>query len=172
MKQKGHAMQDMLLVLNFDTRYASAIAMRLRLERIDCRIVPGDTSLESVTALAPLGLVLAGGVEGEMPTELDGRLLSAGIPVLAMGDASLSLCSLLGGSLEAPRAIHDVETLTLIPPAYPVSQETATLLQVAEAELDYQEGRDGSTKYGAWAARCSGWTIPSTPPTTPVGTGF
>ena len=41
-------MQDMLLVLNFDSRYASALAMKLRAERIDCRIVPGDTPVETV----------------------------------------------------------------------------------------------------------------------------
>jgi len=82
-------MQDMLLILNFDSRYASTVAMKLRAERIDCRILPGDTPFEKVVAQGALGLVLAGGVTGEPPAQLDGRLLSGGIPVLGMGDAAL-----------------------------------------------------------------------------------
>lgn len=58
----------------------------------------------------------------------------------------LALCCL---ALPAPA--RGSETLTLIPPAYPVSDRTAALLEIAAAQIDYQEGRDGSTKFGAWA---------------------
>ena len=87
-------MQDMLLILNFDSRYASTVAIKLRAERIDCRILPGDTPFEKVVAQGALGLVLAGGVTGEIPATLDGRLLSAGIPVLALVGGS---CGAFGG---------------------------------------------------------------------------
>jgi len=108
-------MQDMLLVLNFDSRYASQLAMKLRAERFDCRILPGDTPLETVMLLAPMGLVLAGGVSGEVPLSLDGRLLAAGIPILAMGDASLALCTALHGQMEDTQAVHVVQTVRFLP---------------------------------------------------------
>ncbi len=104
-------MQDMLLILNFDSRYASTVAIKLRAERIDCIILPGDTPFEKVVAQGAMGLVLAGGVTGEIPATLDGRLLSAGIPVLALGDPALGLVSLLGGSLGPSEPM--VEPLTV-----------------------------------------------------------
>lgn len=39
---------------------------------------------------------------------------------------------------------------TRIPPQYPVPQYVTLLLSVASAEVGYQEGRDGTTKYGQW----------------------
>lgn len=108
-------MRDMLLVLNFDSRYASALALRLRAERIDCRILPGDTPFEQVIAQEPNGLVLAGGVSGDLPDSLDGRLLSSGIPVLAMGDATLALAALLGGEFMDKQQVDAVETVSFMP---------------------------------------------------------
>lgn len=104
-------MRDSLLVLNFNDLYASALAMRLRNERFDCRILPGDTPVEQVMAEGALGLVLAGDTQGEMPAALDGRLLSCGVPVLAMGDTALALVSLLGGQLGEKEHVGEVETL-------------------------------------------------------------
>lgn len=108
-------MRDMLLVLNYDSRYASALALKLRAERIDCRILPGSTPYETVIAQGAMGLVLAGGLRGELPGELDGRLLSSGIPMLAMGDAALALAALLGGSLGDKEQVSAVETVHFLP---------------------------------------------------------
>lgn len=108
-------MRDMLLVLNYDSRYASALALKLRAERIDCRILPGDTSYEQVIAQGAMGLVLAGGVSGELPGSLDGRLLSSGIPILAMGDATLALAALLGGELGEKQQLDEVATVSFLP---------------------------------------------------------
>ena len=108
-------MQDMLLVLNYDNRYASQLAMKLRAERFDCHILPGDTSIETVTQLAPMGLVLAGDVSGEVPMSMDDRLLASGIPIMAMGDTSLALCTLLWGHLEDTQAVHVVQTVHFLP---------------------------------------------------------
>lgn len=90
-------MRDMLLVLNFDEAASRAVTRKLRSERVMCKIVPGDTALEAVQAQEPLGLVLAGGVTGEIPRGLDGRLLQAGIPLLALGDTAPALLLALGG---------------------------------------------------------------------------
>ena len=55
-------MRDMLLVLNFDNDASRAITRKLRSERVFCKIVPGNISLEEIKAQEPLGLLLAGGV--------------------------------------------------------------------------------------------------------------
>ncbi|HHX22166.1 MAG TPA: hypothetical protein GX722_10295, partial [Clostridiales bacterium] len=73
-------MRDMIAVMNFDERYASAIAIKLRAEKIYCRIVAGNTPAEEVFALNPLGIVLAGAVSGDIPALLDGNLLRGGMP--------------------------------------------------------------------------------------------
>ena len=90
-------MRDMLLVLNFDDDASRTVTRKLRSERIFCKIVPGNISLEDIQAQEPLGLLLAGGVSGQIPAGLDGRIPAADIPVLALGDAAGLLLSMLGG---------------------------------------------------------------------------
>ena len=108
-------MRDMIAVMNFDERYASAIAIKLRAEKIYCRIVAGDTPAEEVFALNPLGIVLAGAVSGDIPALLDGNLLRGGMPILALGDAAAAVCELLAGSAQEPVVVQDVETVRLLP---------------------------------------------------------
>ena len=64
-------MRDMLLVLNFNDDASRAVTRKLRSERIFCKIVPGSISLEEIRSQEPLGLLLAGGVSGQMPAGLD-----------------------------------------------------------------------------------------------------
>ena len=95
-------MRDMVLVLNFDNTASRAVTRKLRSERIFCKIVPGNISLEEIQAQEPLGLLLAGGVKGETPSGLDARIPSAGIPTLALGDAAALLLERLGGEAGEP----------------------------------------------------------------------
>ncbi len=95
-------MRDMVLVLNYDNTASRAITRKLRSERIFCKIVPGNTALESIQAQEPLGLLLAGGVTGQTPSGLDARIASAGIPILALGDAAGMLLEALGGQVGEP----------------------------------------------------------------------
>ena len=41
-------MRDMVLVLNFDDAASRAVTRKLRSERVLCKIIPGDTSLEGI----------------------------------------------------------------------------------------------------------------------------
>ena len=91
-------MRDMVLVLNFDDTSSRAVTRKLRSERVLCKIVPGNTSLEEVLSQEPMGILLAGAETGALPEGLDERLLKAGLPVLALGDASALLLQALGGS--------------------------------------------------------------------------
>ncbi|MBR3107297.1 MAG: hypothetical protein IKH30_08955 [Clostridia bacterium] len=95
-------MRDMVLVLNFDDFAARAVTRKLRSERIFCKIVPGNIPLEAIQAQEPLGLLLAGGVTGRTPSGLDGRISSAGIPILALGDTAGLLLEALGGKVGEP----------------------------------------------------------------------
>lgn len=61
--------------------------------------------------------------------------------VFVVALALLAACA-AAGLAEQPR--------TTIPPAYPVSEEVQTVLQIAAKELGYQEERGGITKYGKW----------------------
>ncbi len=113
-------MQDKLLILNFDDRYAGSVAIKLRAERIACQVLPGDTPYHEVMAQEARGLVLAGGVKGELPGMLDGRLLSSGLPVLALGDAAAAMALLLGGRLAEHRSLREVVSVVFSPS--PVTQ--------------------------------------------------
>lgn len=108
-------MIDMIAVMNFDVRYASAIAIKLRAEKIYCRILDGNLPVEDVLALNPLGIVLAGAVDGEIPAMLDGNLLRGGIPILALGDTTSAVCELLSGKAGEPKPINNVETVSILP---------------------------------------------------------
>ncbi len=108
-------MRDMIAVMNFDVRYASAIAVKLRAEKIFCRIIAGDTPAEEVFALNPQGVVLAGGVDGDIPSMLDGNLLRGGIPILALGDTAPAVCALLSGKAGEPTQVNDVKTVSIKP---------------------------------------------------------
>lgn len=91
-------MRDMLLVLNFDNAASRTITRKLRSERIMCKIVPGDISLDEVESQSPLGLVLAG--SKQLPDcQPDGRLFVCGLPILAVGAASGLLLSAIGGQM-------------------------------------------------------------------------
>lgn len=93
-------MQDLIVLINLDGAACRMIARKLRAEHYYCRILPGSATLEDVLAQQPRGIVLAGGSTGE-PTVLPQlvKLMKCGLPVLALGDAALSACEALGGSL-------------------------------------------------------------------------
>ncbi|MBQ7655579.1 MAG: hypothetical protein IJS41_03625 [Clostridia bacterium] len=95
-------MRDMVLVMNFDDTASRAVTRKLRSERIFCKIVPGNMTLESIQAQEPLGLLLAGGITGQTPAGLDKRIPSSGIPMLALGDAAAMLLEDLGGQVGEP----------------------------------------------------------------------
>ena len=90
-------MRDMVLILNFDNTGSRAIARALRAEMIYCKVVPPDITAEQVSAQQPLGLILAGAVNGSVPAGVDPALLTGEWPVLALGDAACMLCRGLGG---------------------------------------------------------------------------
>ena len=108
-------MRDQILVLNFNSSYAAAIAEKLRAEKIFCKIIPGDTTAEGVISEEALGVILAGGLTSVIPTSLDGQLLRTGIPVLALGDAAAAVAALLGGDVGEGESVNGVAPIKLYP---------------------------------------------------------
>ena len=95
-------MRDMVLVLNFDDAASRAVTRKLRSERVLCKIIPGDTSLEGIQEQDPMGLLMAGGVTGQPIEGVENRLLQSGLPILALGDAAAWLLTTLGGTVGDP----------------------------------------------------------------------
>lgn len=92
-------MRDFILVMNFDDGSCRGIARKLRSEGIACRIVPGTLDAGEVNALAPCGIVIAGGTSGLIPMGFDETLLDGSRPVLALGDSAGLLLRHLGGTI-------------------------------------------------------------------------
>lgn len=97
-------MRDMVILISLDGTACRSMARKLRAEHIYCKILPAEATAEEVLGQDALGVLLAGGSRGEAAQipHLN-ELLSCGLPVMAMGDAALSACLALGGSL-GPRA--------------------------------------------------------------------
>lgn len=108
-------MRDQILILNLDNSYSAAIASKLRAEKISTRILPATTSAEQLMNEEALGIILSGGINGEIPTDFDGQLLRYGIPVLALGNAAPAVATLLGSKIGEAQQINEVDTLTFHP---------------------------------------------------------
>jgi len=94
----------LVVLLNLDDTACRLTARRLRAEHICCRILPKDVEASAITALENVkGILLPGGSKGET-VEIPHlqELLEANLPVLAMGDAALTLCQQLGGEVCRP----------------------------------------------------------------------
>ncbi len=93
-------MQDFVILINFDDGVCHALARRLRAEGVYCRIMPSSVTADELLAANPRGVILATGCTGreaDLPRMLD--YLQAGLPMLCLGDAALTLCTTLGGEL-------------------------------------------------------------------------
>lgn len=93
-------MRDMVVLINLDSGVCQSMARTLRAEHIYCKILPAQSTAQDVLSQDALGILLAGastGEKAEVP-HLD-ELLGCGLPILGMGDAALTLCEAMGGSL-------------------------------------------------------------------------
>ena len=97
-------MRDMVILISLDGTVCRSMARKLRAEHIYCKILPAEATADEVLGQDALGVLLAGGSKGEAAQIPHlSELLACGLPVMAMGDAALSACLALGGSL-GPRA--------------------------------------------------------------------
>ena len=108
-------MRDQILILDFEPSCSAAIASKLRAERISARVIPGETSAETIMNQAALGVILSGGIHNEALSTLDAQLLRCGIPILALGSAAGVVNVLLGGQNSEVTVINNVDTIVFLP---------------------------------------------------------
>lgn len=95
-------MQDFVILINLDDSVCHALARRLRAEGIYCRIMPDSATADEVLQSQTRGVILAAGSSGQaadFPQMMD--FLQSGLPMLCLGDAALTLCTTLGGTLSS-----------------------------------------------------------------------
>lgn len=102
-------MNDMILILNYSDEVSVDAARRLRGEGVLGRIVSGMTNAEQVRNMQPRGILLCGETEFAQG-EFDTDILEMGVPVLALGQASLTMLSAMGG-VSAGVALSDKKAL-------------------------------------------------------------
>lgn len=93
-------MRDFIILINADDAVSRSMARRLRAEHIGCRVMPAAVKAEELLNQDVLGILVAAastGLPAELPHLRD--YLQSGLPMLCMGDAALTLCELLGGTL-------------------------------------------------------------------------
>ena len=112
-------MRDYVVLINVDDAVSRTVARRLRAEHIYCRIEPVTTPAAALMTADVRGLIVAAGSTGvtaklpELPSYLD-----AGLPLLCLGDAALTLCEATGGALSdlpLPCGVEQVQFNSNIP---------------------------------------------------------
>lgn len=96
-------MQDHVLLIELDKGMCRHYARRLRAENICCRMAPADITADELLGEQPRGVLLiapCSGVPAEIPHMVD--YLQAGLPMLCIGDAALTLCQTIGGEMSEP----------------------------------------------------------------------
>lgn len=94
---------ERVLVLDFGGQYNQLIARRVRDLKVYCDLKPCTMTAEEIRAYAPIGIILTGGpnsVYGEKAPQLDGEVLSLGIPVLGICYGCQMIAHKLGGKVE------------------------------------------------------------------------
>lgn len=106
-------MRDLVILISLDDTAGRTLTRRLRAEHVYCRILPATTTADEILLANARGILVAGGASGEsaqFPQMAD--YLKTGLPMLCLGDAALTLCEALGGTIgeeEAEGSILQVQ---------------------------------------------------------------
>jgi GMP synthase (glutamine-hydrolysing) len=95
--------RDTIVILDFGSQYTQLIARRLRELQVYSEIVPPTTSVASLRARAPRGIVLSGGptsVFEKGAPRVDRRVFDLGVPVLGICYGMQLMSHVLGGEVK------------------------------------------------------------------------
>ncbi|MDR1217576.1 MAG: glutamine-hydrolyzing GMP synthase [Oscillospiraceae bacterium] len=102
-------MNQLVIVLDLGGQYKELIARRVRECGVASAILPGNTPIEEIKRLAPIGMILTGGpasvYESNSP-KCDAELFALGIPVLGICYGMHLIAYTLGGTVE-PCAVRE-----------------------------------------------------------------
>ena len=96
------AAHQTILVLDFGSQYTQLIARRLREMAVYSEVVPFNTSLETIRAKRPAGLILSGGpssVSDAGAPKCDAAVFSLDVPVLGICYGMQLMTEMLGGQV-------------------------------------------------------------------------
>ena len=91
-----------LIVLDFGSQYTQLIARRLREERVYCEIIPYHSTLDTIKAKHPRGIILSGGPSSVYDKDayaVDPGVYELGIPVLGICYGMQRIAVDFGGSV-------------------------------------------------------------------------
>lgn len=92
--------EETILVLDFGSQYTQLIARRIREGRVYSEIMPFNTPLEKIRAMAPKGIVLSGGpasvYDQDAPIPLP-EIFELGVPVLGICYGMQLISHMMGG---------------------------------------------------------------------------
>ena len=92
-----------VLILDFGGQYKELIARRVRECAVYSVVLPGDTDVDKIRALDPIGIILTGGpnsVYDERSPHCDPALFRLGVPVLGICYGAQLMAWMLGGKIE------------------------------------------------------------------------
>jgi len=94
---------QIVIVLDFGSQYSQLIARRIRENRVYCKIMPYDASIDEIRSLSPKGIFLSGGpasVYTDGSPICDPNIFDMGIPVLGICYGMQLMAHILGGKVK------------------------------------------------------------------------
>jgi GMP synthase (glutamine-hydrolysing) len=91
----------MIIIIDFGSQYNQLIARRVREQQVYCQILPPETSLESILALSPKGIILSGGpasIYDKGPC-IDPEIFQMNIPIMGICYGMQFMVHSLGGDV-------------------------------------------------------------------------
>ncbi len=140
------AKHQLVLVLDFGGQYNQLIARRVREEGVYCEMIPGDSSIERIRAMEPVGVILTGGpnsVYAPGAPTMDMVVFELGVPVLGICYGMQLMTHLLGGSVrQAEKREYGQATVRLQPsPLFTgVPEETVCWMSHTDQARELPEG--------------------------------
>ena len=90
---------ELLSLINFDNQTSRSVARKLRAEGYFCLVSSPGTPSDQLSDGEVRGIILCGGSTGHpIPIPNLADYLTSGMPLLALGDAAMTLCSSMNGS--------------------------------------------------------------------------
>lgn len=96
--------EQTVLVLDFGGQYKELIARRVREQKVYSQILAGNTPVEKIKEIAPVGIILTGGphsVYTKDSPHATKELFELGIPILGICYGMQLMCYTLGGEVKA-----------------------------------------------------------------------
>lgn len=131
---------EVVLVMDYGGQYAQLISRRIRECGVYCEIVPFNTSLDKIRAMAPKGIVFSGGpcsVYAENGPRCDKGLFEMGIPILGICYGMQLTAYLLGGKVSHATSREYGNTRLYIDDSSGVFAEISKETQVWMSHGDY-----------------------------------